>query len=198
METLTARLTAWLLRLVATAMLIMGVSLLVAGVPLFGMVADTAVVRTIAGILLQLSGVFMAGGGTALYLILSPKLLLPNERTTISDAERPKPGGWLIALAIAMTVLPVWLVLRLLPFLAEWRQVIDFLATSGMWEGANSNWSGLVLLPLFAALTPPLFELAAMSGFVVASAACSSCFCYEAGISLAFTSCASCCCRRLC
>jgi hypothetical protein len=152
-------------------MLIMGVSLLVAGVPLFGMLADTPVARTIAGILLKLSGVFVAGGGAALYLTLSPKLLLPSERTTISDAERRKPGGWLIALAIVMAVLPVWLVLRLLPFLAEWRQVLDFLATSGMWEGANSNGSGLVLLPLFAALTPPLFELAAMSGFVVTSVA---------------------------
>jgi hypothetical protein len=152
-------------------MLIMGVSVLVAIVPLLGMLADAPVARTIAGILLQLSGVCVVGGGAALYLTLSPRLLLPNERATIADTGRPKLGGWLIALAIVLAVLPVWLVLRLLPFLAEWRQVIDFLATSGIWEGANSNWSGLVLLPLFGALTPPLFELAAMLGFVVASAA---------------------------
>lgn len=39
-------------------------------------------------------------------------------------------GGWLIALAIALVGLPVWLVLRLLPFLAEWRRVDDVLAAS--------------------------------------------------------------------
>lgn len=149
----------------------MGISVLAAGASLFGMVADTPVARTIAGILLQLSAVFVAGGSGALYLTLSRRNLLPGERKTVPDAERPPLRGWPVALAVVLAVVPVALVLRLLPFLVEWRRLIDFLEASGMWEGAGSNGSGLVLLPLFAALTPPIIELAALLGFVVASAA---------------------------
>lgn len=171
METLSDRLTAWLLRLVATAMLFAGASVLVAGVPLFGMLTGSNVARTIAGVLFQLGGVLVVAGGTAIYLSRPRGLLLPNERAPIADAERPAVGGWLIALAVLLVALPVSLVLRLQPFLAEWRRLADFLATSGVLEGANANGSGLVLLPLAAALAPPLFELAALSAFVVASAA---------------------------
>jgi hypothetical protein len=171
MEKLTDRLTASVLRAVATAMLLAGVSVLVAGVPLLGMLTGSPVARTIAGILFQLGGVFVVAGATAIYLSRPRRFLLPNERAATSEAERPEVGGWLIALAIVLVALPVWLVLRLQPFLGEWGRVVDFLATFDMGEGANSSASGLVLLPLAGALTPPLLELAAMLAFVVASAA---------------------------
>lgn len=170
MEKLTDRLTAWAIRMVATAMLLAGVSALVAGVPLFNALAGSPVPRTIAGILLQISGVFVVAGGTAIYLSRPRGFSLPNERTATSDAERPDVGGWLIALAVVLVALPAWLVLQLRPFLAEWGRVADFLATSRIWEGANTNGSGLVLVPLAGALTPPLFELSALLAFVVASA----------------------------
>jgi hypothetical protein len=171
MEKVTDRLALGVLRLVATAMLFAGMAVLVAGVPLFGMLIESPLVRTVAGILLQISAVFVVGGGAALYLSRRHGPLLVNEHAETSEAERPAVGGWLIALAITLVMLPVWLVLRLQPFLAEWGRVIDFLATLDIWQGANANGSGLILLPLFAALTPPFFELAAMSAFVVASAA---------------------------
>ncbi len=171
MEKVTDRLALGVLRLVATAMLFAGLAVVVAGVPLFGMLTGSPLVQTVSGIFLQISGVFVVGGGGALYLSRRRRPLLANERAAISDAERPAIGGWLIALAILLVALPVWLVLRLQPFLAEWGRVIDFLATLDIWQGANANGSGLVLLPLFAALTPPFFELAALSAFVVASAA---------------------------
>jgi hypothetical protein len=170
MEKLTDRLTAWLLRSVATVMLLAGMSVLVAALASSGMLTGSAVARTIAGILFQLGVVFVVSGAAAMYLSSPRGLLLPNERVTTSEAERPVIGGWLIALAIVLIALPVWLVLRLLPFLAEWRRVVDFLATPGMWEGANSNAAGFVLVPLAGALTPPLLELAATLAFVVASA----------------------------
>ena len=161
MEQLTDRVTGWVLRSVATALLFAGVSVLVAGVPLLGMLTGSAVARTIAGLFLQLSGVFVVAGATARYLSRPRGPLLPNERTATADADRPEVGGWLIALAIVLVALPVWLVLRLQPFLAEWVRVVDYLATSGIWEGANANGSGLVLLPLAGPLAPPLLDLAA-------------------------------------
>jgi hypothetical protein len=169
-ERLTDRLTLWALRSVATAMLFAGVSVLVAGVPLSGMLPEAPVARAIAGVLFQLSGVFVVSGATAIYLSRPRALWLPNERATISDAERPRVGGWLIALAIVLVTLPVWLLLRLQPFLIEWSRVVDVLSTYDIWQGANANMSGVVLVPLAAALTPPLFELVALFAFVVASA----------------------------
>ena len=169
MDRLTDRLTLWALRSVATMMLLGGVSALVAGAPLYGMLPESPVARAIAGILFQLSGVFVVCGAAAMYLSRAGAPWLPNERATTTDADRPDIGGLLIALAIVLVALPVWLLLRLQPFLAEWSRVIDFLAASDIWQGANANMSGIVLVPLAGALTPPLFELAALFAFVVAS-----------------------------
>lgn len=167
-DRLTDRVTAWTIRSVALAMLFAGGAILVAGVPLIGRLGESPVVRSLAGIVLQLGGVLAAAGAAALYLSRPHGLTLPNERAA-SGGGRPAVGGWLIALAVVLVALPVWLVLRLQPFLAEWRRVIAFLATPGLWEGANANGAGLVLVPLAGALTPPLLELAAMLSFVVAS-----------------------------
>ena len=152
-------------------MLIAGVSVLVAGMAASGILTGSSVAETIGGILFQIGVGFVVAGAGAIYLSRSSGALLPNERLTTAEAGRPAIGGWLIALAVALGALPVWLVIRLSPFLTEWRRVADLLATSGVLEGANANGAGLVLLPLFGALTPPLFELAAMVGFVAASAA---------------------------
>ena len=170
MDKLTDRLTMWALRSVATAILFAGVSVLVAGVPLFGLLPEFPVARAIAAVLFQISGVFVVSGATAMYLSRPRALSLPNERATTSDAERPGVGGWLIALAIVLVALPVWLLIRLQPFLTEWSRVVDVLSASDLWQGANANMSGIVLVPLAGALTPPLFELAALFAFVVASA----------------------------
>jgi hypothetical protein len=170
MQKPTDRLMAWVLRTFATAMLFAGASMLVAAVPSFSLLSESPVARTIASIFLQIGVVFVVGGGAAIYLSRQRGLLLPNERAAVADGDRPAIGGWLIALAIGLVALPVWLVLRLQPFLAEWRRVIDFLAASRIFDGANANGSGLVLLPLAGALTPPMFELGAMLAFVAASA----------------------------
>jgi hypothetical protein len=169
MDTLTDRLTTWLLRFFATLMLFLGISLLVPALPLLAMPIESPVLSTIVGYFMEFGGAFALAGGTALYVLRSRRFLLPNEREAIPDAERPEIGGWLIALAGVLVALPVWLVIRLQPFLAEWGRVVDALATSGILEEANANFSGVILLPIFAALTPPLIELAAMAAFVVTS-----------------------------
>ena len=159
----------WALRSVATMMLLGGVSALVAGAPMYGMISESPVARAIAGVVFQLSGVFMVSGAAAMYLSRAGGPRLPNERLTTSDADRRDVGGLLIGLAIVLVALPVWLLLLLQPFLAEWSVVARLLAASEIWQGANANMSGIILVPLAGALTPPLFELAALLAFVVAS-----------------------------
>jgi hypothetical protein len=173
MDKLADRLTLWALRTVATLMLLAGVSMLVAGLPLLGVLTGSSVVRTIAFGLLQLSGVFMLAGAAARYLSNASNPhgpVLPNERSSTFDRDRPGIGGWLFALAIVLVALPAWLVLRLQAFLTESRRVAGLLAASELWENANANMSGIVLVPLFGALTPPFLELATTAAFVVASA----------------------------
>jgi len=170
MDTLTDRVAMWTLRSVGTAMLFAGVSGLVAGVPLFGMFPGTPVTKAIASVMFQLSGVFVSAGAAAMYLSRASATGLPNERATASAAEAPRVGGWLIALALVLVTLPVWLLLRLQPFLAEWSRVVGVLSAFDLWNVTNANGAGIVLVLLAAALAPPLFELAALLAFIVAPA----------------------------
>jgi hypothetical protein len=169
---MTDRFGRWLLRSLATVMALAGAAVLVAGISSSGLLAGSEVASSIAAILVQIGGLFLFAGAAAIYLSRPRgRLSLPNERAEISGADRPEVGGWLIALAIGLIALPVWLVLRLLPFLAEWRRVAGLIAASAIWDGANANGAGLVVLPVAAALVPPLIELLALGSFVVMSAA---------------------------
>ena len=168
-DTLIDRLTLWVLRSFAAGMLFFGVSLLMAGVPVVGVLAGSELAMAIAGIFLQIAIVFIVAGAAGMYLSRSRRLLLPNEHPSTSEGARPTLGGWLIALAAALIALPVWLVVRLQSFFAEWRRVVDYLATWDIWSGGDANGSGLVLVPLAGALTPPMFELAAAVSMLAAS-----------------------------
>ena len=169
MDKPTDRFVLWVLRLVATAMTFAGASVLVAAVPTYGWLPDAPAVRAIAFILLQLGGVCVAAGLGSALLSRRRGWTFPNERVTATGAARPGVGGWLITLALVLIALPAWLLFRLQPFLAEWKRVIDLLVASDFLQGANANMSGVVLLPLFGALTPPLFELAALLACVSGS-----------------------------
>jgi hypothetical protein len=151
-------------------MLFFGVSLLMAGVPVVGMLAGSELAMAIARIFVQIAIVFIVAGAAGIYLSRSRKSLLPNEHSSTSEGARPTLGGWLVALAVVLVALPVWLVVRLQSFLAEWRRVLDYLATWDIWSGGDANGSGLVLVPLAGALTPPMFELAAAVSMLAASA----------------------------
>jgi hypothetical protein len=118
--------------------------------------------RAIAGILLQVAAVFLVGGAAATYLSHTERRCWPNERVTTDAHARPAVGGWLMALVAALLAAPVLLLLRMQPFLAEWRRVIELASAPGLWDNANANMSGVVLMPIFAALTPPFFELATL------------------------------------
>ena len=169
MDTRPERALAWLLRTAAGAMLFTGVAIFVAAVPVYGFVTDAPLLQAIGGILLQIGGTLLVAGGLA-RVLLRQRGRLPNERVIVSDDQRPAVGGWLTVLVFTLTAAPVWLVIRLLPFLMEWRQVIELLAAEGMWDSANANGSGLILMPLAGALTPPFIELVTMGAFIASSA----------------------------
>jgi hypothetical protein len=167
-STVPERLIGWFLGAIARGMLLGGVAMLLAAIPAFGLLSSD-VPRSIAGILLQVAAAFLVGGIAATYFSRARGTLLPNERETIAATQRPAVGGWLMALGVTVVAAPVWLLLRMQPFLAEWRRVIDSASAPGLWDNANQNMSGVVLMPIAAALTPPFIELAALIGFVVSS-----------------------------
>jgi hypothetical protein len=113
------RLVAWALRSASTVMVFAGASVLAAGVPLFGMLTGAAIARTMGVLLFQVSLVFIVAGAGGIYLCRRRQPLLPNEREATSDKPRPAIGGWLLLLPLVLVALPVGLVLRLQPFLAE-------------------------------------------------------------------------------
>lgn len=159
------------MRFLATTLLFAGVSVFVAAVPVAGLLGGSPDVRRVSTTVLLIGGVFAIGGAAARYLSRPRGRLLPNERVTRADPETPVVGGWLILLAVALVALPIWLILRVQPFLSEWRRLIDLaLATPGLWDASGGNASGIVLLPIFGALTPPFLELATVAVFPIASA----------------------------
>ena len=162
------RVIGWFLRTIARAMLFGGIAMLLAAIPMFSLLSSD-VPRAIAAVLLQVAGLFLLGGVAATYLSHARGTLLPNERVMTAADQRPAVGGWLMALSATLVAAPVWLLLRMQPFLTEWRRVIDLASAPGLWDNANQNMSGVVVMPIAAALTPPFFELAALIGFVVSS-----------------------------
>ena len=147
----------WMLRAAATLLLFAGFAILAASLATAAMPSDWPVLRTVGSALLQMGLIFLGGGAIALYV---------SARPSARDVQAP----WRAAMAVTLVALPTWMLLRLRPFFGEWRRVIDALDTPGFWDGANSNFSGVILLPLFGALTPPFIELVAATAIVVASA----------------------------
>ena len=167
MEPVMGRVALSSLSVVAMAMLFAGLSMLVAGVPLLGMLAGSSVAGTIGSAVLRVSGAFVIAGAVAVILSRRLWFVLPNEREAAASGGPPALAGWLPILTVVLIAVPIWLVVRLRPFLAEWRQVIDMLATPALWQQANANGSGLVVVPIAGALAPAGFELAATAGFVL-------------------------------
>jgi hypothetical protein len=160
MDRLADRFILWLLRSIASALVLAGISMLIAGGPAGSILTEYAVVKTIARIFLEIAIIFIVLGAAAWYLSRPRGPLLPNERPPTPEITRPTLGGWLIGLAIALVALPIWLVIRLQSFFEEWARVIGFIASWDIWNGGDAGMSGVVLMPILAALTPPLFELA--------------------------------------
>jgi hypothetical protein len=166
MDALRDRVVARALRLASTALVFAGVALFVAGIPVLPAASGTP--RDILMVVLQIGAVLVLFGFAAIRAARRPPLSPEADAADVTDGARL--GGWMLLLAVALVAVPVWLLVRLQPFLSEWRVVGGLLASSELWRNANANMSGVVLLPLFAALTPPFIQLAALAAFVVSSA----------------------------
>ena len=170
MGTLFERLVSRVVRSVATALLMAGVAMLVAAMPAWPLTAGTEAPRAIVVVLLQMGAVLVAGGVAAKFVLRGRFPALPNEQITVADDQRPALGGELVVLALVLIAVPIWLVVQLQPFLAEWRFVWGYLSDPELWDNANANMSGVILVPLAGALTPPFLQLLALVGFAAASA----------------------------
>jgi hypothetical protein len=165
MDGLGARLVAWALRLASTALICAGIAFFAAGIPLFS--ATSGAARDILVIVLQIGAAFVLFGLAA---IGAARLPPPSPETHAADVTGgTRLGGWVLLLTVALVAVPIWLLVRLQPFLSEWRVVAGLLASSELFQNANTNMSGVVLLPLFAALTPPFIQLATLAAFVASS-----------------------------
>jgi hypothetical protein len=157
MDGLGERIVSWALRTASTALVFAGVAFFLAGIPVFS--ATSGAMRDILVVVLQIGGAWALLGLAAVFT---------TRRRSLARA----PGG-LVAVAFILTVIaiPIWLLWRLQPFLSEWRVLADLASSSNFFETANANMSGVVLVPLAAALAPPFIELAALAVAVATSCA---------------------------
>jgi hypothetical protein len=155
MDGLGERVVTWALRAASTALVFAGFAFFVAGIPVFS--ATSGAARDILVVVFQIGGAWALLGLTAIF--------------TTRRRSLARPPGVIVAMALILTLIAIamWLVWRLQPFLSEWRVLADLASSSNFFETANANMSGVVLLPIFAALTPPLIQLAALAAFVVSS-----------------------------
>ena len=161
---------AFLLRSCATLMVLAGLSAMAAGLASMPILSAESSARPIVAIVYQMAAVSLLGGIAAIYVLRTRRALFLNEGpATLSPAAQTAVGGWLIVMAIALAGLPIWMLLNVRDFLAEWRRIIEVGAASTMWRDSASSAAGLVLIPIFAAITPPFLELLAVIGFVAAS-----------------------------
>ena len=157
MDGLGERIVTWALRTASTALVFAGLAFFVAAYPVFS--ATSGAARDILVVVLQIGGAWALLGLAAVFTA---------RRRSLARA----PGG-IVALAFILTLIaiPVWLIWRLQPFLSEWRVLVDLASSSNFFETANANMSGVILVPLAAALAPPFIELAAMVVAVATSCA---------------------------
>jgi hypothetical protein len=95
--------------------------------------------------------------------------LLINEREPSADAARTPFGGWLWGLLVTLLVLPAWMVVRVAPLVPLWQDMLGFLDEHDVWSAAEAaqEFSGVVLLPVFAVLALPALEAAVACSLVI-------------------------------
>jgi hypothetical protein len=157
MDRLGERIVSWALRTASSALVFAGFAFFIASIPVFS--ATSGAARDILVVVLQIGAAWVLLGLAAAYT---------TRRRSLARA----PGG-ILALTFILTVIavPIWLLWRLQPFLSEWRVLANVASSSNFFESANANMSGVILVPLFAALAPPFIELAALAVAVATSCA---------------------------
>jgi hypothetical protein len=157
-----------LLRAVAIGTTLVGAAAVVAAlVPALWPIGDRAAAIARAGLRLGLTA--LVGGVATRYLCRSPTGRLPHERGR--EAEEQLSGGWLLAFAITLVAVPVWLVAALEPLAALWSDMIALVVDHQLWpdlRGAQ-QFSGLIVIPLAAMFAVPCLETVTAGWFGVSA-----------------------------
>jgi hypothetical protein len=162
------RLVLALLRLAATCMTIAAPALIVPAAALWVMDAEMARLAGVASI--QLAVVFAFAGGTALYLVRARTRWLPDGQHSSASAGSGL-DGWMILFPLTLVGLPLLIFSQLQPLAAFWRDVLMLADQLDLWQGlqGDTGASGLVLMPVIAALAVPAVELIAAATQTIAS-----------------------------
>lgn len=162
-------------RAAAAVTLMAGLALFTAAMPLVSLLGQSDVARTLSRLGVQVGTALVVCGGLSIWLARPHGVSLPVSRHVARGGEprqaesTPSAGGWLGGIAVTLVSAPVWVAVRMQPLVAEWRSLLPLLADTRMWDGANTNGAGVVLLPIFAALTPPLLEVLSLIAMCTAS-----------------------------
>ena len=154
-----------LIRFVATLLALAGLAALAASASALTLLSHNSAARPLVAIVVQTAIVCLVGGAAALYASRTRRHC-PGD-----DAAPSAIGivGWIVA--AGLVALPAWMVLRMQPFLASWRETVALGAGSRMWDDASSSAGGMVLVPVAIVLTPPVVELLTVAAFVLTSIA---------------------------
>lgn len=145
-----------LLRLAASAMVLVGVCSFVAALPLVAIV-DGGVTAAFIRAAVAVGGIFLVAGVAVLYVAR------PNRQAQDADAN-----GWPGLLALTLVLIAAVMIARLGPLAALWKEALVLMDEGKVWEniGAGADLSAIVLLPIAAALTVPALAVGAASAFV--------------------------------
>ncbi len=159
----------------AMALIMAGLALVAAGLAVQPMGSDLAWVRVLSAGSLGLAVALVGAGGIAVYVARVTTRWLPDRPG--SGASRGSGfDGWLIVLPLALIAVPTMLLVQLRPLLTFWRDVFMLADQLDIWQSLQGDMSGsgLVLLPVFAALALPsvntLTAAAAVVGAVLTMA----------------------------
>ena len=140
--------------------------MLVASVPALSFSASDPRIEAASRGLITIAVAFLLSGLIARVLLASRSPLLPNER-----AERDESmvvGGWLLVLLMTLLLLPFTTFYELAPLRALWKDVFALAQENHFFENVwkNSQMSGLVLMPIFAACAVPMLEVLSALSFL--------------------------------
>lgn len=153
------RIVLWLLGVAAGASAIAG-----AGVGGLGLVVRTLDLGEASPVISR--GLISIGGA----LFGSAVVALVVARARPHTSSRPTTGIWLALLSATLIGLPVLLVVQLGPLTQFWQDVVALGSRLDVWQGANSNAAGLVLVPAAAVLLVPAIQALTGLGLMTACA----------------------------
>jgi hypothetical protein len=158
-----------LLKLAATCQTAAAVALTTASFALWAI--DSESLWVISSDVLLLAVVFAVAGSAALYLARRRTKWLPDG--PLSEASAASSfNGWLLFFPLTVVGVAALMLTRLQPLAEFWRDVLALADQIGLWQELqrNSGASGLVLMPIIAALAVPGIEALAAVAYVLDSA----------------------------